>query len=217
VDRTVEAVRGSGGGALVLCSSRTACDRITVGLRRAKLPWTILSQGDAGRAELRGRFKSDHDSVLVGTRSFYEGLDVVGQACRLVIIDRVPFDPPGDPVEDAVGKLSSQRSGGASPFLIRSLPRASSLLAQAAGRLVRSATDRGVLVLLDRRVAQPGSIGAACRRALPPFPMSQDIGDVARHLAGQPIHSAAPMPAPIVNGRVVDGSQDAIPLRRRSA
>lgn len=215
--KTVEAVRGAGGGALVLCSSRRQMDVMVTALRGAKLPWKVLAQGESGRSDLRDTFKADRDSILVGTKSFFEGLDVQGDACRLVVIDKLPFDPPGDPVEDAVGALASERAGGVSPFMIRSLPRACALLAQAAGRLVRSHTDRGALMLLDGRTVQNSSIGAAARRALPPFPLSRDVGDIARHLAGEKL-ALAPRPVPvIVNGSLQHSEPESIPLRRRSA
>jgi ATP-dependent DNA helicase DinG len=220
-DQTVDAVRLAGGGALVLCSSRRQMDEMVGALRGARLPWTILAQGEAGRGDLRDRFKADRDSILVGTKSFFEGLDVQGDACRLVVIDKLPFDPPGDPVEDAVGALASERANGASPFMVRALPRACALLAQAAGRLIRSATDRGALVVLDQRVLQNSSIGAAARRALPPFPVSRDLADVGRHLAGQRL-TLAPLQRPVVvNGRAGGGDDEPIaipiPTRRRSA
>jgi ATP-dependent DNA helicase DinG len=216
--QTVAAVRGSGGGALVLCSSRRQMDVMVAALRSANLPWKILAQGESGRSDLRDTFKADRDSVLVGTKSFFEGLDVQGDACRLVVIDKLPFDPPGDPVEDAVGALASERSGGLSPFMVRSLPRACALLAQAAGRLVRSPTDRGALMLLDNRVLQNSAMGAAARRALPPFPLSRDVRDIARHLAGEKL-ALAPLAVPmLVNGRATGAVEpEAIPLRRRSA
>lgn len=211
----VEAVRQSGGGALVLCSSRRMMDEAVDALRGAGLPQAVLAQGESGRADLRDRFIADVDSVLVGTKSFFEGLDVQGDACRLVVIDKIPFDAPGDPVEDAVGLLAAERSGG-SPFLVRSLPRACALLAQAAGRLVRSPTDRGAVVLLDQRVAAGSSIGGAARRALPPFPTSRDIADVGRHLRGEPVRSVAPSAPFSVNGRVESDGGESIPLRRRA-
>lgn len=217
-EKAVQAARLSGGGALYLCSSRRQMDEITDALRDAELPWTILVQGELGRTELRDRFKADRDSILVATKSFFEGLDVQGDACRLVVIDKLPFDPPGDPVEDAVGALASERAGGASPFLVRGIPRACALLAQAAGRLVRSATDRGALVVLDQRVIHGSSIGAAARRALPPFPLSRDIADVGRHLSGEKLALRVATGPAMVNNRVDPDSEPvAIPLRRRSS
>jgi ATP-dependent DNA helicase DinG len=216
--QTVEAVRGAGGGALVLCSSRRQMDVMVGALRSAKLPWRILAQGESGRSDLRDTFKADRDSILVGTKSFFEGLDVQGDACRLVVMDKIAFDPPGDPVEDAVAALASERSGGLSSFMVRSLPRAMALLAQAIGRGIRSPTDRCAFMVLDRRVTENSSIGAAARRALPPFPVSRVVGDIARHLAGEKL-ALAPLARPVtVNGRPpVAQQEEAIPLRRRSA
>lgn len=208
--QVVAAVAGSRGRALVLASSRRQCDAYADALRAASEGWVVHAQGDAGRGELRDRFRGETSSVLVGTRSFFEGLDVQGESCSLVVIDRIPFDAPGDPVEDAVGDLASRRGGGGSPFLLRSIPRAVALLAQASGRLIRSETDRGALVVLDKRVLEAGPIGLAARRALPPFPVSRDVGDVARHLAGEQIQRVA-LVEPAVNP---GGASRSVPLRR---
>lgn len=190
-DVIVQAVRESGGGALVLCSSMRMAKEAGVALRGAGLGVNIRVQGEAGRGELRAWFASDHDGVLVGSRSFYEGLDVQGDACRLVVIDRIPFEAPGDPLSDAAGDLAAQRIKS-TPFGARSLPNAACALAQAAGRLIRSSTDRGAVVVLDGRVLAPSATGYTMRRALPPFPVSTDVADVGRHLRGQPLLTAVP-------------------------
>jgi ATP-dependent DNA helicase DinG len=182
VERIVDAVKGARGRTLVLCSSWSAMRRAAEQLRQERLPYPILVQGEAGRTELRAQFREVTHSVLVATRSFFEGVDVAGEACSCVVLDRVPFDVPGDPIEEATCNLAVQRAGTGSPFVLRSLPRACAALAQAAGRLIRSSTDRGVLVVLDRRVVERSPMGVTLRRALPPFPVRTDLAVVGHFL-----------------------------------
>jgi ATP-dependent DNA helicase DinG len=182
VECIVQSVKAARGRTLVLCSSWSAMRRAAEGLRQERLPYPILVQGEAGRTELRAQFRDVTNSVLVATRSFFEGVDVAGEACSCVVLDRVPFDAPGDPIEEATCRLAVQRAGTGSPFLLRALPRACASLAQAAGRLIRSGTDRGVLVILDRRVAETSAMGATLRRALPPFPVRTDLAVVGPFL-----------------------------------
>jgi len=132
-------------------------------------------------------------STLIGTRSFMEGLDVPGESLSCVVIDRIPFNAPGDPVEDVVGEVLSKRHGGISPWLLRSLPAACMLLEQASGRLIRSHKDRGALVLLDRRALGYTAMGRSVRAALPPFPMVEDLQAIKPVLAGESVPDAKPI------------------------
>lgn len=202
VERVVAAVHASSGGALILATSNLMLNKYANALR-AERRWNVLRQGDGGRQQVIEQFKLDTDSVLVGTRSFFEGLDVQGESCRLVVIDKVPFASPDDPLEQAVGDLLVQRArvtgvGGRDPnaYLLRTVPEASMVLVQGAGRLIRSRTDRGVVMLLDGRVLQQGKGWQLILDALPPFPLSRDPGDVLRHLAGAKT-SARPLHAPL--------------------
>ena len=126
-------------------------------------------QDDAGRGKVVADFRADRDSVLVATRSMFQGIDVAGDSLRLVVIDRVPFGSNDDPTEVAIGDLLSRRSRGGSPWLLRQVPMAAMALVQGLGRLIRSQEDRGGAVILDGRVMQSGSGFRAIRRALPPF------------------------------------------------
>lgn len=193
-ERVVEAVKAAKGRTLVLCSSSRAVKRIADVLR-SHTPYTIRAQGEAGRGELRQWFKADVTGVLVGSKSFYAGLDVAGEACSCVVIDRIPFDPPGDPLEEAIGDMLANRTG-ASAFVARSLPKTARDLAQAAGRLIRSQKDRGAVVVLDRRVLQTSALGHFMRSALPPFPVSREIEDVANAIEGRPLVGVGAEPAP---------------------
>lgn len=199
VVRTVTLARG---GTLVLASSARQMRAYAEALRHAAAgqPWDVRMQGETGRAELRRWFGQDVDGVLVATRSFFQGLDVQGDACRCVIIDRIPFARPDDPVEEAVGKLLVSRAGaGATAYMLRSVPGAAMVLAQGAGRLIRAQTDLGAVVLLDTRVLQPGDGWQAMRAGLPAFPMSRDVEDVRRRLDREPLRG---MGQPVA-GRVV--------------
>lgn len=189
-DRVVQAVEQSGGGALVLATSNAAMTRYTRALRDAGR-WNVIRQGEQGRTRTIAAFKEDEDSVLVGTRSFFQGLDVQGRSCRLVVIDRIPFASPDDPLETAVGKLLVERAQdldpnaqGATPWLLRSIPEASMVLVQGVGRLIRSQSDRGAVVLLDNRILYSGAGWKILLNSLPPFPLSRDVRDVGRVLAG---------------------------------
>ena len=213
VERVVAAVYASSGGALVLATSNVMLNRYAMALR-AERRWNVLRQGDGGRQQVIEQFKADTDSVLVGTRSFFEGLDVQGESCRLVVIDKVPFASPDDPLELAVGDLLVQRAratetGGRDPnaYLLRTVPEASMVLVQGAGRLIRSRADRGVVMLLDGRVLQPGKGWTMILDALPPFPLSRDPADVMRHLAGvktsaRPLHGPSYTPASLPDATV---------------
>lgn len=183
--QVVQAVEAAGGGTLVLASSIRQMKIYAQALRNAAggQPWDVKMQGDAGRGELRRWFKEDEDGVLCGTKSFFQGMDIQGRACRLVIIDRIPFARPDDPVEEAVGKLLVQRAGpGHTAYLLRTIPAATMILAQGAGRLIRSKKDRGAVLLLDNRLTAPGEGWLAIRRGIPEFPLSRDLGDITRRL-----------------------------------
>lgn len=200
----VEAVRAARGRTLVLCTSWARAKAVSEAIRCAGLPYSLLVQGEAGRDVLSRRFRDDTHSVLVATRSFFEGLDVQGESLSCVVIEKLPFDPPGDPLEEAAGNVAAKRMGG-SPFLARSLPKMAAALAQAAGRLIRSPSDRGAIVCLDGRVTERTSIGNAARKALPPFPISTLIEDVGNLLGGRPLVLRNPG-APVVTPDADDGS-----------
>lgn len=194
--QVVDAVKIAQGGTLVLASSTKMMRKYAWALKDKYYGVThkVRMQGEAGRSELRQWFSEDVDGVLVATRSFFQGLDVQGDACRLVIIDRVPFARPDDPVENAVQQLLVDRSGGGSGYLLRSVPEAAMVLAQGAGRLIRSQADRGAVMLLDGRVLASGEGWEMVRAALPPFPVSKDIQDIRRVLDGEPLKGVAPPP-----------------------
>jgi ATP-dependent DNA helicase DinG len=133
---------------------------------RERTDHTILAQGDDSTARLIDAFVADETSCLVATRAFWQGLDVPGPACVLVVIDRLPFTRPDDPLEQA--RREAVERTGADGFREVDLPAAALALAQGAGRLVRSHADRGVVAVLDRRLAAAG-YRATLLEAMPPF------------------------------------------------
>ena len=146
-------VAAAGGRALVLCTSRAAVTRLSL-ILRDQGDHPILVQGEGSRAALLQQFGADERSCLVATRSFWMGVDVPGPSCVLVVIDRLPFSRPDDPLAQA-RREASERTGG-SGFRDVDLPAAALVLAQGAGRLIRSRRDRGVVAVLDRRLATAG-------------------------------------------------------------
>jgi ATP-dependent DNA helicase DinG len=168
--RVAEIARGvieaSGGGAFVLCTSHRALRDIAARLRETlKLP--LLVQGEGGRSELLDAFTRAGDAVLVGTASFWEGVDVRGLALRVVIIDKLPFAAPGDPVFEA--RLKAIREAGGEPFMDYQLPQAIMVLRQGVGRLIRDPSDRGLLVLCDPRL-RTRAYGRRVLESLPAMP-----------------------------------------------
>lgn len=162
VRRLVQASRGR---AFVLCTSRRRMEQLYDALE-AELPWPCYLQGGGtARQELLEQFKADGNAVLFGTRSFWEGVDVPGDALSMVILDKIPFLPHKDPVQMREEALVRQRGGN--PFEELQLANAILTLRQGAGRLVRNETDRGVIALLDARI-HTKQYGRRILAALPP-------------------------------------------------
>jgi ATP-dependent DNA helicase DinG len=163
-DRIVELCRMTDGGAFVLCTSNRAMRALHARLR-GRLDMPVLLQGERPKHVLLARFRASGRAVLVATMSFWEGVDVPGWALRLVIIDKIPFAPPNDPVV-AARCARIDREGG-SGFAQYSVPSAGMTLKQGFGRLIRTQRDAGVVALLDRRVARRG-YGKMLLAGLPP-------------------------------------------------
>jgi ATP-dependent DNA helicase DinG len=168
-------VDASRGRALVLCTSWRAVESFAVAL--ADLEWELLVQGDDTPARLAARFRDQVASVLVGTRTFFEGVDVPGEALSLLVLDRLPFPRPDDPLLGERGRRIERRGG--SKFAEVWLPSAAVSLQQALGRLIRSETDRGVMAVLDRRLAD-ARYGRTLLASLPPAPLTRSLDDVSR-------------------------------------
>jgi ATP-dependent DNA helicase DinG len=169
----VSLVEASRGRALVLCTSWRAVESFAAAL--AQLPYELLVQGDDVPARLAARFRDEVASVLVATRTFFEGFDVPGESLSLLVLDRLPFPRPDDPLLAERGRRVE--AAGASRFSEVWLPAAAVSLQQALGRLVRSETDRGVMAVLDRRLADAG-YRASLLGSLPPARLTRSLEDV---------------------------------------
>jgi ATP-dependent DNA helicase DinG len=174
----VSLVDASRGRALVLCTSWRAVESFAAAL--AHLPYELLVQGDDVPARLAARFRDEVASVLVATRTFFEGFDVPGESLSLLVLDRLPFPRPDDPLLAERGRRVE--AAGASRFSEVWLPAAAVSLQQALGRLVRSETDRGVMAVLDRRLADAG-YRASLLGSLPPAPLTRSLEDVRAFFA----------------------------------
>jgi ATP-dependent DNA helicase DinG len=170
----------SDGRAFLLFTSHTALKAAAAQLADA-IDYPLLVQGAAPRQELLERFRRLGNAVLLGTSSFWEGVDVRGEALSCVIIDKLPFGSPGDPVLQA--RIEALREQGANPFMTYQLPAAVISLKQGIGRLIRDRTDRGVLVLCDPRLRSK-SYGRVFLRSLPQMPHTSHIDDVHEFFAG---------------------------------
>ena len=163
-------IRAARGRAFVLCTSLRAMRRIheliVDGLQHAKDELPVLLQGEGSRTELLERFRRLGNAVLVASQSFWEGVDVPGDALSLVVIDKLPFASPDDPVLAA--RVEHMQRQGLSPFIRHQLPRTVINMKQGAGRLIRSERDRGVLCICDPRMIDK-SYGKVVWRSLPPM------------------------------------------------
>jgi ATP-dependent DNA helicase DinG len=178
VDAVVECARhvlaASRGRAFLLFTSHAALQAAAAQLRDT-LSYPLLVQGEAPRRELLARFRDLGNAVLLGTSSFWEGVDVRGEALSCVIIDKQPFGSPGDPVLQA--RIEALRSQGLNPFMQYQLPAAVIALKQGIGRLIRDAGDRGVLVVCDPRL-RTRSYGRIFLGSLPEMPRTHSINEV---------------------------------------
>jgi ATP-dependent DNA helicase DinG len=181
LDELAALIEAAGGRTLGLFSSQRAAVAAAEALRE-RLDLPILCQGDDATAELVRRFAADAETCLFGTLSLWQGVDVPGDSCALVAIDRIPFAPPDDPLHKA-----RVEAAGPAGFMAVSVADAALMLAQGAGRLIRSHEDRGVVALLDSRAAT-ARYGSFVLRSLPPFWRTDD-GEIARaalrRLAGE--------------------------------
>jgi ATP-dependent DNA helicase DinG len=167
-------LEASAGRAFLLFTSHRAL-REAAELLAARCALPLLVQGSAPKAELLSRFVELGNAVLLGTASFWEGVDVRGEALSLVLIDKLPFAAPGDPVLQA--RLDAIRRRGGNPFTEYQVPQAAIALKQGAGRLIRDVSDRGVLVLCDPRILRRG-YGQTLLDAMPPFARTRELENV---------------------------------------
>ena len=179
IDAAWPVVRASGGHAFLLFTSLRAMDRgharLAAKLRAEGLDWPLLLQGSGSKNELLERFRRSPNAILVASQSFWEGVDVKGEQLSVVVIDRLPFNPPDDPVLAACIERINRAGGNA--FMDYQVPRAVITLKQGAGRLIRDETDRGALMICDPRLVEK-PYGRRIWRALPPFRRTRSLRDV---------------------------------------
>jgi ATP-dependent DNA helicase DinG len=178
-------IRASGGRAFVLSTSLRAMRELHALLKdafeREGLEYPLLLQGESSRSELLERFRRLGNAVLVGSQSFWEGVDVRGEALSAVIIDKLPFAPPDDPVLAA--RIDKMNAEGRNAFMEYQLPYAVITLKQGAGRLIRDETDRGVLMICDPRlISKP--YGRRIWQSLPPFKRTRELSEVCAFFGG---------------------------------
>lgn len=174
-DELARLIEASGGAALALFSSRRAAEEAAEDLRK-RLDVPILCQGDATMSSLVRQFAEEEETCLFGTMSLWQGVDVPGRSCRLVAIDRIPFPRPDDPLSSARSQEVARNGGNG--FMQVAATHAATRLAQGAGRLIRTAEDRGVLAILDSRLAT-ARYGGFLKKSMPDFWATTD-GEVAR-------------------------------------
>jgi ATP-dependent DNA helicase DinG len=186
-------LRASGGGAFMLFTSLRAMNE-AYRLLQARMAESgdslpLLLQGDKSRTDLLDEFRRLGNAVLLGSQSFWEGVDVAGDALSLVVIDRLPFQPPDDPVLAA--RVDALKRAGRNPFFDYQLPHAVISLKQGAGRLIRRESDRGVLAICDPRLVDK-PYGRRIWQALPPMRRSRKLAEAEAFLRapgepGEPI------------------------------
>jgi ATP-dependent DNA helicase DinG len=182
IEAALPALRASEGRAFLLFTTLRALRRAHE-LLADRLPYPLLVQGTGSRSQLLARFRALGNAVLLGSQSFWEGVDVRGEALSLVVIDKLPFAPPDDPVLAA--RIEGVRSQGGNPFNDLQLPQAVLQLKQGAGRLIRDEADRGVLMLCDPRLIHK-PYGRRILASLPPMPLTRELTEVERFFRARP-------------------------------
>ena len=178
--RIREILLRSQGRALVLFTSYRNLNGVYQALE-GSIPYTTFRQGDAPKSVLLQAFKEDVHSILMATGSFWEGVDVPGETLSCLIIDKLPFDSPGDPLIAA--RIDNIRSRDGNPFLEYQVPAAIISLKQGLGRLIRQRTDRGILSILDVRILT-SRYGRLFLASLPPMPVCHHLDDLKRFFSG---------------------------------
>nr|WP_314635439.1 ATP-dependent DNA helicase [uncultured Janthinobacterium sp.] len=190
IDCALPIIEAAGGRTFFLCTTlravKRAAERLADEFKKRGLDFPLFVQGDRGRTELLDQFRAAGNGVLIGSQSFWEGVDVRGDALSLVIIDKLPFAPPDDPVLAA--RIEVMEKQGKNGFMHHSLPEAIINLKQGAGRLIRDEGDRGVLMICDPRlISKP--YGKRIWQSLPPFKRTRDTAEVVEFFRNLPPRS----------------------------
>ncbi|MED5594725.1 ATP-dependent DNA helicase [Janthinobacterium sp. P210006] len=187
IDCALPIIEAAGGRTFFLCTTlravKRAAERLADEFKQRGLNFPLFVQGEKGRTELLDQFRAAGNGVLIGSQSFWEGVDVRGDALSLVIIDKLPFAPPDDPVLAA--RIEVMEKQGKNGFMHHSLPEAIINLKQGAGRLIRDEGDRGVLMICDPRlISKP--YGKRIWQSLPPFKRTRDTAEVVEFFRNLP-------------------------------
>ncbi|MDE2307887.1 MAG: ATP-dependent DNA helicase, partial [Xanthomonadaceae bacterium] len=188
VQAVLPVLQASSGRAFLLFTSHRALRRAAE-LLQDQVPWPLFVQGTAPRPRLLEEFRASGHGVLLGAASFWEGVDVVGEALSVVVIDKLPFAAPDDPV--LMARLQALERSGTNPFMGWQVPGAAIALKQGAGRLIRDVHDRGVLVLCDPRLTTKG-YGRLFLASLPPMPRTRELADVQAFFDDAPAFAVPP-------------------------
>jgi len=193
---TLPLLKASGGRAFLLFTTlralQRARERLTDAFTSDGINFPLLVQGEGSKSELLTRFRRLGNAVLLGSASFWEGVDVPGDALSLVVIDKLPFAPPDDPLLAA--RLERLKADGGNPFMDWQVPQAAISLKQGAGRLIRTETDRGVLAICDPRLVDK-PYGRRIWQSLPPMRRTRDEGEALAFLTALRLHYEAAEPA----------------------
>ena len=184
-DEIVNLLETSQGRAFCLFTSYSQMNELFERVR-TRVPFPMLLQGTAPRSALLERFKNTPGAVLFATASFWQGVDVPGEQLSCVIVDRLPFAVPSDPIVAA--RVKALQEDGRNPFAELQIPQAVLALKQGFGRLIRTRTDRGVLALLDSRITRM-PYGKIFLESLPKYRMTQDLAEVSRFLSARTAHT----------------------------
>ena len=173
-EKITRILESSSGRALILFTSYYNLN-IVYNELNGHLPFALYKQGDAPRSILLEKFRQNTDSVLLATGSFWQGVDVPGEALSCLVIDKLPFDSPGDPLVAA--RIEAIRAKGVNPFMEYQLPAAIISLKQGLGRLIRQGTDRGIIAILDTRIIN-SRYGRFFLNSLPDMPLTHEIDSI---------------------------------------
>ena len=183
VKKALPLLKASKGRAFVLVTSLKSMEQIGAllkdELKKNEIDYPVITQGEGPKSDLLQRFKKHGNAILIGSLSFWEGIDVRGRALSLVIIDKLPFQSPGDPVFESKIKLLSEE--GINAFMSMQLPEAIIRLKQGVGRLIRDDHDKGVMVICDKRIIEK-SYGIKIWKSLPPFKRTRNESAVINFL-----------------------------------